>query len=98
MSELLDSETGLLNVTNVVLGLAVLACILLVGRVMIQEMRAWASAKVRNNIAQDDHAFDLSSLGITMADGGEPINEKTRGVRKPPTAPDDPRNIVRSDT
>jgi hypothetical protein len=95
--ELFNSETGWLNLTNAVLGLAVLACILVVGRVMIQEMRAWASARVRNRVAQDDHAFDLNSLGITMADGGEPVNEMARQTRKPSATPDDPQNIIRSD-
>ncbi len=97
MIEFFNSETGWLNLTNAVLGLAVLVCFLTVGRVMIQEARAWASKRFRAQIAQDDHAFDLKSLGITMADGGKPINEMTRQSRIAPTDLDDPQNIIRSD-
>lgn len=97
MPELFNSETGWLNVTNAVLGLAVLVCFLVVGRAMVQEMLVRVSKRGRVHLAKDDHAFNLRSLGITMADGGEPINEMARNLRKTSTDPDDSQNIIRSD-
>lgn len=97
MSELFTSETGWLNLTNAVLGLAVIVCLLAVGRVMIQELHAWAAKRARTSIVDDDHAFNLESLGITMADGGERINELPRHIKRTAVHPDDPPNIVRSD-
>lgn len=96
MSELFNSETGWLNITNAILGVAVLVFLLAVGRVMIQELRTLVSNRIRVPIAHDDHAFDIKSLGITMADGGEPINEMVYR-RKPSPDSDDPQNIIRSD-
>ena len=97
MFELLNSETGWLNLTNAILGLAVLVCVLAAARVMIQEIRALATSRTRMPIAHDDHAFNLTSLGITMADGGKSINEMARQARKMSTDPDEPQNIIRSD-
>lgn len=97
MFDLFNSQTGWLTLTNAVLGLAVFVCILAVGRVVIQELRVWASNRIHKLIAHDDHAFDLKSLGITMADGGEPINEMTRGKKNLSSDLDDPKNIQRSD-
>ncbi len=97
MSELFNPETGWLNVTNGILGLAVIACLLAVCRAVLQEMRAWAVKRRQMLIARDDHAFNLESLGITMADGGEPVNELARRSHRTAIHPDDTPNIVRSD-
>ena len=52
-------------------------------------------AKERVPVWQDDHAFVLSNLGITMADGGEPIDEQ-KLAQNPPKGnaakPEDPAN------
>ncbi len=96
MNELLNSESGWLNLTNLALGIAVLACVVAVGRVVIQDLRVWLAVRRRKPLFQDDHAFSLSSLGITMADGGEPLNEKPI----PPNhraSDDDPPGIIRSE-
>ncbi len=58
-----------LNVTNVLLGLVTLACILVIGFATLREIRQRARAKDR--VEMDDHSFVLSGLGVTMADGGK---------------------------
>ena len=97
MTEILNSESGWLNLTNILLGVAVLACIVVVAKVIIQDVRVRVAARSRRPIVQDDHAFTLSSLGITMADGGERIDEKTIKSRGRQTPDDDPPNVDRSD-
>ena len=82
---------------NVALGLAVLVCFIAVGKVLIQEMLAMAGRRIKAQLAHDDHAFDLESLGITMADGGEPTNELNKPPQKRSMFLDDPPNILRSD-
>jgi len=96
VSNLLNSETGWLILTNVALGVVVLICLIAVGRVVIKEIYARAAKRVRVPLEHDKHAFSLLSLGITMADGGEAINEnKDLRIKTPPDF-DDPPNIVRS--
>ncbi|HTP13641.1 MAG TPA: hypothetical protein VMM37_08415 [Bacteroidota bacterium] len=97
MSELFDSETGWLNITNIALGLAVLVCLLALGRMVIQDLRKHAAARAQSGGRQNLHPFTLSSLGITMADGGEPIDENSIRNRNKPFQDEDPPNIVRSD-
>lgn len=97
MPELFNSETGWLNVTNALLGFAVILCLFAVCRAVIQEMREWAAKRSQMLLDRDDHAFNLESLGITMADGGEPVNELTGRFHRPSVHPDDPPNIIRSD-
>jgi hypothetical protein len=97
VSEILNSETGWLNLTNAALGLAVLVCLIAVSRVVIQEIRVRATKRVRTPILHDDHAFSLESLGVTMADGGEPINEIAPQFRRDAANGVDPPNITRSE-
>ena len=62
-----------LNFTNIALGLVTLACALLIAGGVVRELvlrwqrRAAASA--------DDHAFATPGLGVTMADGGERLDQ-----------------------
>ncbi len=95
MTEFLNSETGWLNFTNIVLGLAVLACLVALARVLVQDVRILLASRARTPIARDDHAFNLASLGITMADGGIVVDEKSWTV-KHSTDDDDEPNIIRS--
>jgi len=97
VSDLFNTETGWLSLTNVVLGLAVLVCLVAVGRTAIQEMRAWATKRARATFAKDDHVFSLESLGITMADGGERLNEMGKHAQQASDHPDDTPNVTRSD-
>ncbi|MGB2869798.1 MAG: hypothetical protein WBD36_15195 [Bacteroidota bacterium] len=96
MSEFFESEAVWLNITNAALGIVTLACLILVGRAVFQELVARARKAVHIPVEQDDHAFDIESLGITMADGGEPINENAIARSIEGVEPDTP-NIIRSD-
>jgi hypothetical protein len=77
-----DPSTYWLTVTNIALGLVTLICIVAVGIGVVQELAARArkraalnklDAEVAALVASysDGHAFDIPSLGVTMADGGE---------------------------
>lgn len=59
-----------LNITNVVLGLVTLACVLVIGYVSLKEIRS-RMAKATSRAEIDDHAFVITGLGVTMADGGK---------------------------
>lgn len=71
-----------LNIMNAVLGLVVLICCAAVGVGVFQELaarrkkRAALSALDREVADFDIHAVNVPSLGLTMADGGEPIEKK----------------------
>ena len=97
MPELFNSETGWLNLTNAVLGLAVLISLFTVGRVVFQELRLRAAKRVGRPMKHHGKALNLESLGITMPDGGDPINEMVRQVKHTTIDPDDPPNIIRSE-
>ena len=62
-----------LNVTNFVLGLVTLACVLVIGYVAIKDVRHRARAAKQVEI--DDHSFVVTGLGITMADGGKKTDD-----------------------
>jgi hypothetical protein len=53
--------TGFLIATNVILGLFVLGCVLLVVRTMFREMLLRKRAR----------SLEVTGLGVTMADGGQ---------------------------
>ena len=71
---------------NAVLGLVVLICCAAVALGVLQELaarrRKRASAaqldRELNELigAYDGHAFHVPTLGVTMADGGEPMKQK----------------------
>lgn len=72
--EFFDPATRWLNLTNLALGIVTLLC---VGAV------AWGVAielleRLRSRIPApvDDHSFVVRGLGVTMADGGKPTDEK----------------------
>lgn len=97
MFDFLDSETVWLNLTNAALGLVTLICLVAVARIIVPELFAKLAAKrARVPVEDDSHAFDLSGLGITMADGGERIDQTSKAVRRSSDEDDDPPNIVRS--
>ena len=93
-----DYETFWLNLTNIGLGLVTLICFFAFGRVVYAEVKGLLKGRVRVPVAADAHELRLSDLGITMADGGEVIDEKTlRGAAGPEGNESDDPNIVRSD-
>jgi hypothetical protein len=67
-------DTFWLNFTNIALGLVTLACALLIaGGVARELLLRWQRRAVAS---ADDHAFATPGLGVTMADGGERIDER----------------------
>jgi len=91
-----DSETGWLGLMNIALGLAVLVCLFALGRVLLRELRGRLAKHPSLAFKRDGHPLNLESLGITLHDGGEPINETTRRAARN-SGSDDPPNIIRSD-
>jgi hypothetical protein len=84
-----DPSTYWLNVTNIALGVVVLACCAAVAIGVLQELAARrkkhaALSKLDSEVAglvtsfQDGHAFNLPGLGVTMADGGEDLRKKEK--------------------
>jgi hypothetical protein len=84
-----DPSTYWLTITNIALGLATLICIVAVGIGVFQELAARskkkaAVSKLDSEVADlvasysDGHAFDIPSLGLTMADGGEDSGKKEK--------------------
>ncbi len=69
------NEVFWLNVTNVILGLVTLVCVVSIAYVAFKEIRERGRAKARVAVMADDHSFVVSGLGITMADGGEKIED-----------------------
>lgn len=69
-----DPETFWLNVTNIGLGLVTLLCCLAIGKGAVDAIRVRARMTARSRAEYDDHAFMAPELGLTMADGGEPIS------------------------
>ena len=89
MTEFMEPETLWLNLTNAALGLVTLICLSVVVYVATKEVLARAARKARIPVAEDTHVFRLEDLGVTMADGGEKIDEIT--------SPSESPNIVRSE-
>jgi len=82
-----DPSTYWLTVTNVVLGLVVLVCCVAVAVGVVQELaarrrKAVAASELDREVADlvsayGGHAFQVPGLGVTMADGGEKLDDKT---------------------
>jgi hypothetical protein len=82
-----DPSTYWLNITNAVLGLVVLVCCVAVAIGIVQELaakrkKAAAISKLDREVADlvsayGGHAFQVPGLGVTMADGGEKLEDKS---------------------
>jgi hypothetical protein len=64
-------DTFWLNFTNIALGLVTLLCVIAVAGGVVREL---LHRRALRTLA-DDHAFATPALGVTMADGGERIDE-----------------------
>jgi hypothetical protein len=88
-----DPSTYWLNVMNIGLGIVVLICCAAVAYGVLQEVMARrkkraAASQLDREVsdlvaAYDGHAFLIPGLGVTMADGGDPV--------KPPAGPKEER-------
>jgi|APDOM4702015023_1054809.scaffolds.fasta_scaffold249227_2 hypothetical protein len=65
-------DTFWLNATNIALGLVTLACFLVIAAGVWRELVARQRSRA---VEQDDHAFVIDGLGLTMADGGERVSK-----------------------
>jgi len=74
-----DPQTHWLTITNLVLGGVVAVCVLIMAGGVAHEIIARVRKRRRYaaeidhdmQLLNDDHAFTVPGLGITMADGGE---------------------------
>lgn len=79
-----DPDTMWLNITNVVLGLSVIACVAVGITGFARDVIAQARerARTRQTFVYDPHSMMIPELGLTMADGGEPVSEKDQKPKK----------------
>ena len=68
-----DPNTFWLNVTDIVLGAVTLACLAFVTQAAFREAFARLGSRVSARFREDAHALGVPELGLTMADGGEPV-------------------------
>ena len=83
-------------VTNVALGLALLVCLVALGRVALHEFRNKLGHGARSEFKRKGRPLNLESLGISLADGGLSFHENfppDKGTDRR----DDPPNIIRPD-
>ncbi len=66
-----NPEALWLNLTNAALGLVVLVCCGIVTVSIVKELVARLVAR------RETHAFHVAGLGLTMADGGEPVKPES---------------------
>jgi len=97
VSDLLNSETGWINLTNALLGIAVFICLIAATRALVIDLRTRFVQRHQKQEHKGRRKFSLESVGITLADGGESLNELSQSRKKDRDEPDDPQNIVRSD-
>ena len=70
-----DSQILWLNLTNAGLGLATLAGIAALAWAVVRELGERARSRVPSREALDPHIAFVPGLGVTMADGGEKVDE-----------------------
>lgn len=93
MFDFSNPETMWLNTTNLVLGAVTLVCILAFAGVLAKELFERARERAAAPVL-DDHSFVYPDLGITMADGGEKIDEmKIHGDRSTKGSGRDRHNV-----
>lgn len=66
-------DTFWLDFTNIALGLVTLVCVIAVVAGVVREL---GHRFGRRRSLVDDHAFESPDLGLTMADGGERVDER----------------------
>lgn len=79
-----DPSTYWLTIMNIGLGVVTAICCLAVAFGVVQELAARRQKKTALDaevsglagVFGDGHAFGLPQLGLTMADGGEPVAKK----------------------
>jgi hypothetical protein len=83
-----DPDTMWLNITNAGLGLCVVICVAVAVIGISKDLMAKARERVRDRsvFVYDPHSMMMPDLGLTMADGGEPVvPEKPKSNGQPGT-------------
>jgi hypothetical protein len=76
-----DPQTFWVTTINVVLGLVTLCCVALIGSVVVNELLERWFGRVLGTTTADPHTIGVRGLGLTMADGGERVDdENAKGV------------------
>ncbi len=76
MFDMADPKTYWLNLTNVVLGLVTLVCVVGLVRGVLLDLWGRSRGNAAPAAPSDDHVFFQPELGVTMADGGEKAGER----------------------
>jgi hypothetical protein len=79
-----DPNTLWLNITDIALGIVTLACLAFVAQAAFREVYARLANRLPARLHEDSHAFHLPELGLTMADGGEPVKPEKKDDRRKP--------------
>jgi hypothetical protein len=75
MFQLTDPQTFWINTTNLALGLVTLCCAALIASVAVNELIDRFIARLAASTPDADHALHLPGIGMTMADGGEKLDD-----------------------
>jgi hypothetical protein len=68
-----NSQTLWLNLTNAALGIVTIICAGVIAKGILVQFGFFAA-----RVKEDYHVLNVPGLGITMADGGDPVDEKTQ--------------------
>jgi hypothetical protein len=79
MIDISDPQTFWVSTTNVVLGIVTLCCAALLGSVVVNELLERWVGRVLGSTATDPHTIGVRELGLTMADGGERVDDEDAG-------------------
>ena len=77
MLALLLSDEAWLNATNALLGIVAAVAVVAIGGAIFHDVLTKYRQRVaaRRHFVFDQHALHVPELGLTMADGGEPIDQ-----------------------
>ncbi len=91
-----DPQTLWLNIVNLSLGIVTLVCVAAIGYGVLQDVRERARKRAGARVSDHEvadlmtgfggHAFEMPGLGMTMADGGEPIKKPAQASKAAPKA------------
>lgn len=74
MLAFLLSDEAWLNATNALLGVVSAIAVIAIGGAVFHDLMLKVRAR-RRHFVFDTHAMHVPELGLTMADGGEPVDE-----------------------
>lgn len=95
-----DPQTLWLNIVNLSLGIVTLVCVAAIGYGVLLDVRERARKRAAGRVTDHEvnelvsgfgpHAFEMPGLGMTMADGGEPIKKPAQSPTSTPKPPNNP--------